>query len=149
MDPIEKLTEAMEVLARVNLDGPPDAESGATVAASYEAIRTWSLASIAHELHHVRHDVHALAEQVINEGVSLYPTNAFADAFGLRPRGWEETAKAAAAVRSAAALPPWLTGHNDGTISIDTRECTDAEADRRTIVGQLYRDGWRPVASRG
>lgn len=157
MDPIDKLHDAIEYVGDIRLEGP-GVDDGRSIAAGYEAIRTWSLAAIAHELHHVRHDVAGLREHIENDGVTMFLrperlVDALMQACGLMadnaavngPGLFAQSRAAAGEVRAAAALPPWLVEHNDGTISVDTEDATPAEADRRVITAQLYRAGWRPL----
>lgn len=56
MDPMDKLAEALEHVHNVDVTDP---NAGGNIIAGYEAIRTYSLAAIAHELHHIRRQHHA------------------------------------------------------------------------------------------
>lgn len=69
MDPIEKLAEALEAVHNVDAT---DANAGGSIIAGYEAIRTYSLAAIAHELHHARHELEELRKGVEEDGVTVF-----------------------------------------------------------------------------
>jgi hypothetical protein len=41
-------------------------------------------------------------------------------------------------------VPKWLHVEDDGSVAVDLAGATPAEAVRRVITAQLWREGWRP-----